>query len=169
MRFPIIADSGANFHMFNDSAFFEYISAVLGKGILGVGKTSLDIKGVGTIKLKFGQNILTVENVRYVPSLAESIYSLFLHIQRPDHALHSSFADGLSIVFPTFRATAIIGTDDIYLDATPVNFTSFSMNQESIGSNTSSSPLSSTLCRHVTQIQDQVSSELEKDDNSTLQ
>jgi hypothetical protein len=129
----------------------------------------LDIKGVGTIKLKFGQNILTVENVRYVPSLAESIYSLFLHIQRPDQALHSSFADGLSLVFPMFRTTAIIGTDDIYLDATPVNFTSFSMNQESIGSNTSSSPLSSTfLCHHVTQIQDQLSSELEKDDNVIL-
>jgi hypothetical protein len=125
----------------------------------------LDIKGVGTIKLKFGQDILTVENVRYVPPLAESIYSLFPHIYRPDQALHSSFADGLSLVLPTFRTIAINGTDDIYLDATPVNFTSFSINQESIGSNTSSSPLSSTLCHHVTQIQDQVSSELEKDDN----
>jgi hypothetical protein len=125
MRFPIIAHSGANFHVFHDSAFFDFITPMSGKVILGDGKTSLDVKGVGTIKLQFGQDILTVENVRHVPSLAESIYSLLFHIQRPGYTLNSSFDDGLSIVFPTFQTTAIIGHDDIYLNVTPVNLHPF--------------------------------------------
>jgi hypothetical protein len=37
MQYPIIADSGANYHMFRDPVFF--------------GKTALDIQGIGTVKL----------------------------------------------------------------------------------------------------------------------
>jgi hypothetical protein len=74
MQFPIIADSGANFHMFCDSAFFDSIKPMSGKAILGDGKTALEIKGVGTIRLQFGDNVITIEDVRYVPTLAESIY-----------------------------------------------------------------------------------------------
>ncbi|MFN9983563.1 MAG: hypothetical protein ACK53Y_26800, partial [bacterium] len=80
MSYPIIADSGANFHMFSALEFFESITPMSGKVILGDGRTSLEIKGVGTIKLKFGNDCLLVPEVRYVPDLAESIYSLFLHI-----------------------------------------------------------------------------------------
>jgi hypothetical protein len=63
MQFPIIADSGANFHMFCDSAFFDSIRPMSGKVILGDGKTALDIKGVGTIQLKFGNNVITIDDV----------------------------------------------------------------------------------------------------------
>jgi hypothetical protein len=80
MQYPIIVDSGANYHMFCDPEFFEYIVPASGRVILGDGKTTLDIKGIGTIKLQFGDNVISVDNVRYIPSLAESIYSLFLHI-----------------------------------------------------------------------------------------
>jgi hypothetical protein len=120
MQYPIIADSGANFHMFKDREFFETLHPATGHVILGDGKTSLSIKGVGTVKCKIGSNILRIENVRYIPDLAESIYSLFLHIKCPHHGLHSSFDTGLFIVFSEFRTKAIVGNDDFYLDAVPV-------------------------------------------------
>ncbi len=52
--------------------------------------------------------------------MSESIYSLFHHIQTPDHSLQSSFAEGLLIVFPHFSTKAVLGIHDIYLDALPV-------------------------------------------------
>ena len=58
--------------------------------------------------------------MRYIPDLAESIYSLFIHIKNPGHGLSSSFDKGLFIQFPGFETKALIGQDDIYLDATPV-------------------------------------------------
>jgi hypothetical protein len=58
----------------------KYPHPAAGHVLLGDGKTSLSIKGVGTVKYKIGSNILRIENVRYIPDLAESIYSLFLHI-----------------------------------------------------------------------------------------
>ncbi len=50
MLFPVIADSGANYHMFKDREFFETISPASGTVLLGDGKTTLSIQGVGTIK-----------------------------------------------------------------------------------------------------------------------
>jgi hypothetical protein len=120
MQYPIILDSGTNFHMFKDRELFETLHPASGHVILGDGKTSLSIKGVGTVKCKIGLHVLRIENVRYIPDLAESIYSLFLHIQCPSHGLHSSFDTGLFIIFLEFRTKAIVGTDDIYLDAVPI-------------------------------------------------
>jgi len=63
MIFPVIADSGANYHMFRDREFFETISPASGNVILGDGKTTLPILGVGTVKCKIGSNILTIPDV----------------------------------------------------------------------------------------------------------
>jgi len=41
MKYPIIADSGANHHMFRDKKFFEDITPASGTVILGDGKTTL--------------------------------------------------------------------------------------------------------------------------------
>jgi hypothetical protein len=49
MKHPIIADSGANYQMFRDKEFSQHITPACGKVILGDGKTTLDIKGVGTV------------------------------------------------------------------------------------------------------------------------
>jgi hypothetical protein len=51
MKFPIIADSGANQHMFKELQFFESMRPATGKVILGDGVTSLAIRGIGTVKL----------------------------------------------------------------------------------------------------------------------
>jgi len=45
---------------------------------------------------------------------------LFQHIQHPGHGLSTSFEDGLLINFPNSLTQAIIGSDDIYLDAQPM-------------------------------------------------
>jgi len=97
MKYPVIADSGANFHMFRDQEFFEFILPANGNVLLGDGHTSLPIKGVGTVKCKIGNHLLTIDNVRCIPDLAESIYSLFIHIKNPGHGLSSSFDKGLFI------------------------------------------------------------------------
>jgi hypothetical protein len=99
MPYPIIADSGANFHMFRDPEFFVSMSQASGNVILGDGTTKLSMKGVGRIKCKIGDHTLFVDGVRYVPDLSELIYSLFLHIKLPDHSIQSSSDKGLFINF----------------------------------------------------------------------
>jgi hypothetical protein len=120
MLYPIIIDSSANFHMFRDRDFFTTLSPATGKVILGDGKTSLPILGVGTVTCTIGSQIVNIENVRYVPTLSESIYSLFIHVQLPNHGLKSSFDQGLFLEFPTFQTKAIIGKNDLFLDALPL-------------------------------------------------
>jgi hypothetical protein len=132
MEFPIIADSGANFHMFREKEFFETLSSTTGTVILSDGKTSLPILGVGKVKCYIGDHVLRIDNVRYVPDLSESIYSLFQHVQLPAHAIQSSFEDGLYIIFPEFRTRAIIGDHDIYLDAVPCRSSEHSYLQKDI-------------------------------------
>jgi len=121
MKYPIIADSGANFHMFRDRRFFTSLTPAQGCVILGDGKTKLDIHGIGTVTCLIDGHRLVIENVRYVPDLGESIYSLFIHIQTPNHGLQSSFEDGLQLVFPDFHTNAVLGLNDIYLDAVPLS------------------------------------------------
>jgi len=100
MQYPIIADSGANFHMFHEHEFFETLTPTTGHVILGYGNTTLDILGIGTVRCVIGSNILCIENVRFFPGLAKSIYSFFIYIKQPNHGLHSSFGTGLQIIFP---------------------------------------------------------------------
>jgi hypothetical protein len=109
MKYPIIADSGANHHMFCNREFFEDNTPASGKVILGDGKTTLDIKGVGNVCCSIDGHIITIPNVCYIPDLAESIYSLFLHIQHPEHGLESSFEEGLYLKFPSFKTKALLG------------------------------------------------------------
>jgi hypothetical protein len=128
--------------------------------LLGDGKTTLAIKGVGTVKCRVGSETLTIQNVRYVPDLSESIYSLFQHIQSPGHRLESSYDDGLYIIFPTFRTKAVIGQHDIYLDALPYNTTqSLELSQVS-----TSTPLD-FFCRDITEFQSNIQTETDRLDN----
>ncbi len=121
MKFPIIIDSGANFHMFKEFEFFKHITPATGKIILGDGKSSIPIQGVGTVECKIGNHSLIIENVRYVLALSESVYCLFVHTQLPNHGVYSSYEDGLFLQFPDFRTKAVIGSDELYLDALPLN------------------------------------------------
>jgi hypothetical protein len=80
MKFPAIADSGANYHMFWEKEYLVHLHPSSGNVILGDGKTSLKIQGVGTVQCQVGSEVLTLHNVRYIPDLSESIYSLFQYI-----------------------------------------------------------------------------------------
>jgi hypothetical protein len=139
-QFPIIADSGANFHMFREKKFFESIQPATGHVVLGDGQTKVPILGIGTVKMRIANNILTIPEVRYIPGLSESIYSLFVHIRTPLHGLNSSFEHGLDIIFPAFSIKARLGQDDIYLDGLPVSVPVVS----------SSSISDNLYCSHVT-------------------
>ena len=157
--FPVIADSGANFHMFKEPEFFESMVSAQGSVILGDGTTRLAIQGMGTVVCKVGNNILRLENVRFVPSLSESIYSLLLHIKQPNQGLESSFEGGLFLKFPHFTVSAVIGDDDIYLDAIPIHLDT----TVPVNSSTSLPPLNnetnSTFCRQVLQLQEDIEKE----------
>jgi len=144
--------------MFKEREFFVTLSPAKGKVLLGDGKISLPIQGIGTVQCRVGDHQLVIPNVRYIPTLGESIYSLFQHIKSPGHGLNSSFEGGLSIKFPTFETKAVLGVNDIYLDAVPcVDVTDFS---STIGF---SSPVpqqeSEIFCNHVTQLQKEIMAE----------
>ncbi len=81
MKYPVIVDSGANFHMFRELDFFTSLTPAQGHVILGDGITRLPIHGIGTVTCHIGGDKVCIENVRYVPDLLESIYSLFCHIK----------------------------------------------------------------------------------------
>jgi len=116
--------------------------------ILGYGTTTLGIRGIGKVKCTIGPHTLNIPNVRYVPGLAESIYSLFLHIKQPDHGLQSSF----DYIFPSFHTTAVIGSDDIYLDAEPHGENNVTFSPVSVSSSVCDDP----ICRHTTVPQNHV-------------
>jgi len=159
MKYPIIIDSGANFHMFRDREFFISMLPATGKVILGDGRTSLPILGVGTVQCVIGSQILTIENVRYIPTLSESIYSLFIHVQQPNHGIHSSYDQGLFLKFPTFQTKAIIGRDDLYLDAIPTIDHLLPTSTNVVDSQ------SASVCRHILDFQQELVNETDHIDN----
>jgi len=121
--------------------------------LLGDGVTSLSIKGVGVVKCKVGSHVLTIPNVRYIPDLSESVYSLFQHIQTKDHRLESSYDEGLFIIF---RTKAIIGTDDIYLNFLPLAHSDL----ETISTDTSIDSPSLEKCNHLTEFHKHLGQEI---------
>jgi len=119
MKYPVIANSSANYHMFKEKEFFVDMRPASGTVILGDGKTGISIKGLGTVKCVIDGHQVTLKDVRYIPDLRESIYSLFLHIKSENHGLDSTYDKGLFVTFPSFKTKAIIGTTDIYLNIHP--------------------------------------------------
>jgi len=94
-----------------------------------------------------------------VPTLSESIYSLFLHTQLPHHGVYSSFEEGLFLQFPDFKTKALIGQNDIYLDAIPSNSSSELHSQPFVDEQ------SRATCRSIKKFQDSVLQETEYLDN----
>jgi hypothetical protein len=120
MEYPIIADSGANYHMFKEREFFSTLTPTSGTVLLGDGKSRIDIKGVGTVTCYIDNHLVSISNFRCIPDLGESVYSLFLHVKSPGHGLDSTSDQGLFLTFPDFRTKVIIGSNDIYLNILPV-------------------------------------------------
>jgi hypothetical protein len=160
--YPVIVNSGANYHMFKEREFFSHLVPTSGRVILGDGKTSLQIKGVGTVMCRIGSEILSIDNICWVPDLSESIYSLFLHIQCPGHSIKSTFEEGLIIFFPGFHTKAIVGTTDIYLDAFPCVDSSVS---DQVDDSSGTSIRYASVCNQLTQFQSEIDVESLKVDN----
>jgi hypothetical protein len=73
VQFPIIADSGANYHMFRDLEFFESISPASGDVILGDGVTQLKIQGVELLSVelvKIFSQLMVLDTYQILPSLS---------------------------------------------------------------------------------------------------
>jgi hypothetical protein len=94
MKYPIIADSGANYHMFKEKDFFSSLQPTSGTVLLGNGKSVINIEGVGTVKFYLGSHLVTLSNVHYIPFLGETIYSLFQHIKSLGHGSGSNSDQG---------------------------------------------------------------------------
>jgi hypothetical protein len=105
--------------------------------------------------------MLEIPNVRYVPGLSESIYSLYLHIKSSNHGLESSYEEGLFICFPDFMTKAIIGNDNIFIDMIPIHADGA---QFSI-LNVAQSPDTLSFCHHLTQLSSDIQQETSKIDN----
>jgi len=150
LEYPIIADSGANFHMFKEPEFFITMNPFEGHVILGDGCTKLLIQGIGTVSLTIDDHSILIHDVRFVPFLSESVYSLLQHIKQPGHGLQSSFETGLHISFPGFCTAVIVGRNDIYLNAKPSNTSSSTRSSSS--STTFDTEGVSGVCRHTTHI-----------------
>jgi hypothetical protein len=163
MQYPVIVDSGANFHMFRNKEFFTSLLPATGKVFLGDGKTCLPILCVGTVKCYIGVHEHTIENIRYVPTLLESVHSLFLHMKQPEHGIESSFERDLFLKFPLFQTQAVIGINDLYLDAVPLeNIRNDSVSRPSVTS--SSAP----VCCHITDFQKDIMHETDHSDHLLL-
>jgi hypothetical protein len=164
VKFPIITDSGSNYHMFKELVFFDSLVPATGWVILGDGKTSLPIHGIGTIRLMIDGNELLVDNVRCIPELSESIYSLFLHLKCPNHGLQSSYDHGLHISFPTFTTQAVLGEHDIYLNAVPGN-TTIKCPSFLPSTSTSFTKATSPICSHIKDASSVLCTESTRGDN----
>jgi len=126
------------------------------------------IKGVGNIRCSIDGHIITIPNVRYIPELAESIYSLFLHIQHPEHGLESSFEEGLYLKFPSFKTKALLGMTDIYINAIPIqDVDSMCPGVDSIVSNMMGST-NDSYCNHLSEFQNALIEETTLLDNLLL-
>jgi hypothetical protein len=95
------------------------------------------------------------------------MYSLFLHVRSPGHGLHSTFDDGLFILFPIFRTKAILGTDDIYLDASPIPSATTKGNayRQTSTSTDNIVDTTSSFCRNIKQFQTEAAEESKNLDN----
>jgi len=165
MQYPVIADSGANFPMFKEKEFFVKIIPANGSVLLGDGQTALPILGVGTVRCSIDNHIVDIENVHYVPLLAELVYSLFVHIQHSGHGLHSSCDKGLIITFPNFQTKTIIGNHDIYIDAVPVSDPGCAVPLMPPNDSQPDAQMEPSLCRNITQFQEEISQEMKHIDD----
>jgi hypothetical protein len=62
MRYPIIADSGANY-LFYGKGFFTSLLPASGEVIHGDDKTTFSIKGVGIVQCCIDGRLVSIDNV----------------------------------------------------------------------------------------------------------
>jgi hypothetical protein len=151
--------------MFKEPEFFLNMKPFEGNVILGDGCTKLPIQGIGTVGITIDNHPIIIHDVRFVPTLSESVYSLLQHIKQTNHGLQSSFETGLHISFPGFSTAAIIGQNDIYLNAKPSN--TFTSDHSSKSSSIPDIDNFTDVCHHINQDTSDVTSD-SKDMNNLL-
>jgi len=117
-RLRFIVDSGASPHMVNKKTIFTTLKPWVDKEtthvVLADGKPSAKIEGVGTIDIEIDGHKVHLEDVLFIPTLSDSLYSAKNHAQTIGHYLLLQKCQA-TIAFPKFVTTVPI-TDEIYLD-----------------------------------------------------
>ena len=115
----MILDSGATHHMSGNRDLFDSYSPLtsLQQVILGDGRTTTKIHGIGTIDYLVDGHRILLHNVYYVPGIVDTLYSVKQHIK----FLHCSFhAENhvMSLTYPTFTLAASVA-DEVHVTITP--------------------------------------------------
>ena len=110
-----IVDSSATHHMWNDPhAFVSFIPETDGGYVKLANNAKMPIVGSGTIRITFNDYILEIDDVFYIPSLLNSLYSVKQHIRNPSCAFHCAYEYGCRLLFPHFTIH-IDDSDKLYL------------------------------------------------------
>ncbi len=97
-----IVDSGATHHMWNDpSAFISFYPEENGGYVRIANNQKIPIVGYGTIRVKLDNYVIELEDVFYVPSLRDSLFSVRQH-RRCDRCSFICDNNGCHLHFPLF-------------------------------------------------------------------
>ena len=100
--YPIIINSGATHHMWNDATAFISYTPMNNCYVSMANNYKLPIKGSETIQLNINGYYLQIHNVNYVPTLHYSLYSAKQH-RRYIGCSCSFDNNGSTLIFPKFQ------------------------------------------------------------------
>ena len=107
--YPVIIDSGATHHMWNDATAFTTFLPMTNSYVSLANNYKIPIAGVGTIQLNINGYYLMIHDVYFVPSLQYSLYSVKQHRRYKDCSCIFDNT-GSTLNFPKF----IFPIDDTY-------------------------------------------------------
>ncbi len=100
-EYPIIIDSGATHHMWNDGSAFIQFKYLHNCYVTLANNFKIPIKGQGTIQLKINGYLLHIHDVYLVPTLQFSLYSVKQHRKYPQRSCLFD-NDAATLNFPKF-------------------------------------------------------------------
>ena len=98
----------------NPKAFISFIPETEGGYVKLANNARIPIVGSGTIRVIFYTSTLEIDDVFYVLSLINSLYSIKQHIRNPHCAFHCAYEYGCKLLYPHFTIP-INDNDEFYL------------------------------------------------------
>ena len=115
-EYPVIIDSGATHHMWNDSTAFISYAPTNNSYVSLANDYKIPMKGIGSIQLNINGYILQIHNVFYVPALQYCLYSVKQH-RRYNQCSCIFNNDAATLSFPKFTVN-INDEHDMFIYAT---------------------------------------------------
>ena len=118
-----VIDSGATHHMWNDpSAFISFHKEEHGGYVRIANNQKIPIVGYGTIRVQLGSYTIQLDDVFYVPSLRDSLFSVRQH-RRCNSCSFVCDNDGCKLNFPLF-SIPVNDDNEMIIATTPIAQTS---------------------------------------------